>query len=66
MLSDVWAYDIKEERWTRVEQLGDEVPQPRGWFAAEVLGSNGVVVQGGLAEDNSRIGDVWVGIFDVE
>jgi hypothetical protein len=66
MLGDVWAYDISEGTWTEVEQVGDEIPQPRGWFAAEALGNDGIVVQGGLAEDNSRLGDVWVGKFEAQ
>ena len=66
MLEDAWAYDIKEDKWIKIEQLGDGIPQPRGWFAAEPLGTNGIVVQGGLAEDNSRLGDVRVGTFDVQ
>jgi N-acetylneuraminic acid mutarotase len=66
MLSDVWAYDIQESEWTKVEVVGGEAPQSRGWFAAEVLGTDGIVVQGGLAEDNSRLGDVWVGRLSVE
>jgi len=61
MLSDVWAWDIKGEKWTKVEVEGDTQPEPRGWFAAEALGDGDIVVQGGLAEDNSRLGDVWVG-----
>ena len=66
MLGDVWAYDVKEGVCTEVEQLGEELPKPRGWFAAETLGAHGIVVQGGLAEDNSRLGDVWVGTFDAQ
>lgn len=68
MLSDVWAYDVAAERWERVEapvEGAGEPPAPRGWFAAEVLPGKGsqVVVQGGLAEDNERLGDVWVLTF---
>ncbi|KIW03372.1 uncharacterized protein PV09_05580 [Verruconis gallopava] len=67
MLSDVWAYDIKEHQWFKVEaEGGDEAPEPRGWFAADVLGTDTIVVHGGLAEDNSRLGDVWLGRLRVE
>jgi hypothetical protein len=61
MLGDAWAWDIQGEEWTRVEFGGGDAPAPRGWFAAEMFGDDGVVVHGGLAEDNSRLGDVWVG-----
>ncbi|MCJ1467200.1 hypothetical protein MMC07_005823 [Pseudocyphellaria aurata] len=63
MLSDVWAYNIAAGSWTKSEPKGDW-PQPRGWFDADVWRQNGgkeaIVVHGGLAEDNSRLGDVWV------
>lgn len=66
MLSDVWAFDVEKDEWQRVETVvggGGEGPAARGWFAAaSVPGGKGnkVVVQGGLAEDNERLGDVWV------
>lgn len=60
MLRNVWAWDTKEEVWYKVEQEGGE-PAPRGWFAAQKYGDDGIVLHGGLAEDNSRLGDVWVG-----
>lgn len=63
MLGDVWAYDVADDEWRRVEAEG-KVPASRGWFAADrTAGKNGVVVQGGLAEDNTRMGDVWVLAF---
>lgn len=61
MLGDVWAWDVKGEAWTRVENTSAESPEPRGWFAADLLGDDTVVVQGGLNEGNERLGDVWVG-----
>lgn len=61
MLSDVWAFDVHGQDWVRVETTGDS-PAPRGWFDADVAqkeGHDAVIVHGGLAEDNSRLGDVW-------
>jgi hypothetical protein len=62
MLGDVWAFDLECEKWCKVKSNGN-VPCPRGWFGADVVqegnGNHGVVVHGGLAEDNSRLGDVW-------
>jgi hypothetical protein len=67
MLGDVWVFDVAGKSWTQVEADG-AVPQPRGWFAADVVrgddGKEAVVVHGGLAEDNSRLGDVWVMRFE--
>jgi N-acetylneuraminic acid mutarotase len=67
MLGDVWAFDIEKEQWTNVEPKG-ETPLPRGWFDADVAadekGEQAVIVHGGLAEDNSRLGDVWKLQFD--
>ena len=63
MLPDVWAFDIGQGAWSKVESKGGEVPTARGWFDADVIqalsGGPGIVVHGGLAEDNSRLGDVW-------
>lgn len=62
-LDDIWAYDVDSGTWTRVEADGD-TPRSRGWFAADSMpDSNALVVHGGLAEDNSRLGDVWVLAF---
>lgn len=62
MLGDVWAYDIADGSWGKLQVTG-ELPQPRGWFDADVAhGNNGreaIVIHGGLAEDNSRLGDIW-------
>ncbi|KAH6642904.1 kelch repeat protein-like protein [Boeremia exigua] len=67
MLGDVWAYDISEEWWTKLEpNAGDEgKPASRGWFDADVIkgegmGNDSVVVHGGLGEDNERLDDVWL------
>ncbi|POR39153.1 Kelch repeat protein [Tolypocladium paradoxum] len=63
MLSDVWAFDMESRAWSQVAVTGDAgSPPPRGWFDADVLtqdGGDAIVVHGGLAEDNSRLGDVW-------
>ncbi|KAF2094340.1 kelch repeat protein [Rhizodiscina lignyota] len=63
MLGDVWAYDVELGIWSKVEASG-ELPPPRGWFDADVVADvemkDAIVVHGGLAEDNSRLGDVWI------
>lgn len=64
MLRDVWAFDVEARTWGRVEpESAAEIPAARGWFGADAVGSGsedgGIVVHGGLAEDNSRLGDVW-------
>lgn len=58
MLRDVWVFDIEAEMWEEV-QVNGGVPDARGWFDADVLGDDTVVVQGGLGEDNERLRDVW-------
>ncbi|KHN97467.1 Kelch-type beta propeller [Metarhizium album ARSEF 1941] len=61
MLHDVWLFHIRDAAWKKMEFEGD-VPSARAWFAADVLqGRDGdaVIVHGGLAADNSRLGDVW-------
>jgi hypothetical protein len=62
MLADVWAFDLERKEWIKIEPRGD-APVARGWFGTDVMqdkaGHLAVVVHGGLAEDNSRLGDVW-------
>lgn len=57
MLADVWAFDVDEQTWTRVEAQGPH-PDPRGWFDADAA-QGSVIVHGGLAADISRLGDLW-------
>ncbi|KAK3904040.1 kelch repeat protein [Staphylotrichum tortipilum] len=69
MLGDVWAFDLGRKEWARVEPKGD-APPARGWFGADVVvgdddEQDSIVVHGGLAEDNSRLGDVWKLQFDL-
>ena len=63
MLSDVWTFDLQKHRWASVKATVEDEghgPAARGWFAADAVeGGRGVMVAGGLAEDNSRLGDVW-------
>lgn len=58
MLSDVWVFDIEGKKWEEVGVKGG-VPDARGWFDADVLGEDTVVVHDGLGEDNERLRDVW-------
>src|SRR3569833_374612 len=64
MLADVWAFDLGREEWTKVAAGdGGDAPAPRGWFAVDAArdqsGKYAVIVHGGLAENNSRLGDIW-------
>ncbi|KAJ5295539.1 hypothetical protein N7508_010360 [Penicillium antarcticum] len=58
MLSDMWAFDIESKMWEEIVG-GDQLPLARGWFDADIVGANTVVVHGGLGESNDRLGDVW-------
>ncbi|KAL4861992.1 hypothetical protein BDV12DRAFT_179548 [Aspergillus spectabilis] len=63
MLSDVWVFDIKSQQWTQMDVDSENAPPPRGWFDADVIvkgTASGIVVHGGLAESNERLGDVWL------
>ncbi|KAL5342251.1 hypothetical protein BJX70DRAFT_339466 [Aspergillus crustosus] len=68
MLSDVWVFDIQTQAWKTVGIDSDSVPPPRGWFDADVITtgqSQGLVVHGGLAESNERLGDIWLLEFEI-
>lgn len=60
MLRDVWAFDIRGGKWGKVDVQEGELPLARGWFDADVVGANEIVVHGGLGESNDRLGDVWI------
>ncbi|PYI01283.1 kelch repeat protein [Aspergillus sclerotiicarbonarius CBS 121057] len=62
MLADAWIFDIESQKWTKIEVDNEDVPQGRGWFDADVISGASqpsIVVHGGLAESNDRLGDVW-------
>lgn len=63
MLSDVWAFEIGSKTWQKIDVQGDAVPDARGWFGADVVGKDAIIVQGGLGESNNRLGDVWTFTF---
>lgn len=61
--SDVNPYGFGFEEMDQ----GDEMPMARGWFPAAWCEADGgkVVVQGGLNDQNERLGDCWVGSIEV-
>ncbi|OCK84551.1 galactose oxidase [Lepidopterella palustris CBS 459.81] len=70
MLGDAWAYEIESGKWIKINAEADSLeglPEPRGWFAADLLIGEptvqGVLVHGGLGESNERLGDVWLLYF---
>ncbi|KAA8649305.1 hypothetical protein EYZ11_007057 [Aspergillus tanneri] len=67
MLTDVWIFDITSRKWTELRPDGKDAPQGRGWFDADVIendSQSSIVIHGGLAESNDRLGDVWRLDFD--
>ena len=63
MLSDIWAWDVELGQYEKVE-VGEDMPEPRGWFHADAsvsrdVGNDSIIVHGGLSESNTRLGDVW-------
>jgi len=59
MLKDIWAFDIEDQTWHEITTKGPELPLARGWFDADVISKNTIVVHGGLGELNERLGDIW-------
>ncbi|KEQ77313.1 kelch repeat protein [Aureobasidium namibiae CBS 147.97] len=64
MLPDAWVWDVENQKWSKIiGEEGGEVPQARGWYAADAMvveGKECIIVQGGLAEDNQRLDDAWI------
>ncbi|RHZ55575.1 hypothetical protein CDV55_100574 [Aspergillus turcosus] len=62
MLADVWLFDLESRKWSEIPVDANNAPPARGWFDADVIGSNlrpSILVHGGLAESNERLGDIW-------
>ncbi|GIC88709.1 uncharacterized protein Aud_005107 [Aspergillus udagawae] len=62
MLADVWLFDLESQEWTNIQLDAENAPPVRGWFDADVISNNlrpSIVVHGGLAESNERLGDIW-------
>lgn len=61
MLGDVWAFDLAERVWLKLNigEGPDGKPAPRGWFGAVAVNDSVLAVAGGLGEDNERLGDLW-------
>ncbi|GIJ90100.1 hypothetical protein Asppvi_009050 [Aspergillus pseudoviridinutans] len=62
MLADVWLFDLESQKWTEIQVDAEHAPPARGWFDADVISDNlrpSIVVHGGLAESNERLGDIW-------
>ncbi|KAF5022413.1 hypothetical protein F66182_5553 [Fusarium sp. NRRL 66182] len=58
-----------EGKWTQVDLApydddnSDEMPESRGWQASAPMGEleeSGILIWGGLGEDNQRLGDGWI------
>lgn len=67
MLGDVWAFSLRDGKWTKVETGKGAQPDPRGWYDADVVrseGKDGILVVGGLGEANNRLDDAWLLNFD--
>ncbi|KAF7114764.1 hypothetical protein CNMCM5793_000303 [Aspergillus hiratsukae] len=62
MLADVWLFDLESQKWSEIPVDANNAPPARGWFDADVITDKlrpSIVVHGGLAESNERLGDVW-------
>lgn len=66
MLGDVWTFDLEKQVWSKldVEDGPDGVPAARGWFGATAIDQSSLAVVGGLGEDNERLSDAWILIFE--
>ncbi|KAF2091190.1 kelch repeat protein [Saccharata proteae CBS 121410] len=68
MLSDIWVFDLEQQRWTQAfpdPDVGQTTPEARGWFAASVVAQTqhnqqSIVLHGGLGESNDRLSDAWL------
>ena len=61
MLDNIWMFDTESQKWSELK-IEDESARPcaRGWFDADTVSGTEIVLHGGLAESNERLGDVWL------
>jgi hypothetical protein len=56
----LFSLDLKGEGFKSALSASASAPSPRGWYGHCLTRTEGYVVVGGLAPDNSRLGDVWI------
>jgi N-acetylneuraminic acid mutarotase len=56
-LNDVWSYNYMLDKWSEIETR--DKPESRGWFQMASW-NNKIVLNGGLDENNQRLGDIHV------
>ena len=59
---DTLLFSLTDKKKGFTSPLAPETasPSPRGWYAYGATGEGAFVCVGGLAPDNSRLGDVWL------
>ncbi|KAF2230889.1 kelch repeat protein [Viridothelium virens] len=59
-LKDTWVFDIEKSDWSELDCSDEHKPSARGWLGAVACADDTVLIQGGLNEDNNRLGDWWL------
>ncbi|KAL9087235.1 MAG: hypothetical protein Q9165_006729 [Trypethelium subeluteriae] len=59
-LKDIWIFDLEKSEWSELECSDEHKPSARGWLGAVACADDTVLIQGGLSEDNNRLGDWWL------
>jgi N-acetylneuraminic acid mutarotase len=63
--NDLYCFDAQKQSWHNLQPTNgndDDIkcPESRGWMAATSIPGRGVIIHGGVAESNDRLGDLWL------
>lgn len=61
--NDIYAYNFRANEWTKIDYVGDEVPEPRAGHSAVIKYDNAngdcMFIFGGKDDDNNKLNDTW-------
>lgn len=60
--NDLYCFDAQKRSWHNLQPNNDdtECPESRGWMASTSIPGRGIIIHGGVAESNDRLGDLWL------
>ena len=57
--NDLYKYDLKTLKWTKLEPIGDIPPQREG-HTAKLVGKDRLLVHGGLNQNETAFDDTYI------
>lgn len=57
-VNDIYRYYFKENKWEKVQNLGEQSPSPRAGHSAIIYGDS-MIIFGGTDEEKDKLNDTW-------